>query len=156
MKKLSIYHYSLLVMGIIIFDRVTKQYALQLGNEQMHITPFLSFVLTINRGFSWSLFHSESNTIFYSVTAVIIFVTIALIYYAYHLYHQKISIVGELMIIAGSISNIIDRIVCGGVIDFILFSYKNYAWPVFNSADICIVIGVLIMFFGQVHEDDLQ
>jgi signal peptidase II len=46
------------------------------------------------------------------------------------------------LIISGGLSNIIDRIYFGCVIDFINLHF----WPVFNFADIYITIGVLIFF----------
>ena len=47
-----------------------------------------------------------------------------------------------LLILSGGISNIIDRIYFGCVIDFIDLKF----WPVFNFADIYITIGVVIFF----------
>ena len=58
---------------------------------------------------------------------------------------RGINVLGEVMVIAGSSSNIIDRMVRGGVVDFIEFSYKNWAWPTFNIADAAIVVGVFFM-----------
>lgn len=46
-----------------------------------------------------------------------------------------------LLIASGAISNIIDRIYFGCVIDFIDLKF----WPVFNFADIYITIGVVIL-----------
>ncbi|MFH1890725.1 MAG: signal peptidase II [Candidatus Kuenenbacteria bacterium] len=49
-----------------------------------------------------------------------------------------------LLIIAGAISNLIDRLKFGGVIDFIDLKI----WPVFNLADIMIVAGILYLLFS--------
>jgi len=48
------------------------------------------------------------------------------------------------MIIGGGISNLIDRIFRGSVIDYIDINYW-IKYPVFNIADIFIVIGVIIV-----------
>ena len=57
------------------------------------------------------------------------------------------SIVGEVMVVAGAVSNLIDRVLHHAVVDFIELSYKGWSWPVFNIADCCIVIGVFLLIF---------
>ena len=54
---------------------------------------------------------------------------------------------GLLIILSGAISNIIDRIYNGYVVDFIYIHYKDFYWPAFNFADIYITIGFLIIFY---------
>jgi len=51
---------------------------------------------------------------------------------------------GFSLILAGGIGNLIDRIFRGYVIDYIDIS-KIFSYPVFNFADICIVIGVILV-----------
>ncbi len=46
----------------------------------------------------------------------------------------------------GAVGNLIDRIYYGVVTDFVLWRYKTHEWPVFNVADIVLVIGVGLMF----------
>ncbi len=100
MKRIQ-WQYASLFLCIIILDRITKWCAMHFLDQQVHITSFFSCILVINRGFSWSIFHSSNNVVFYCVSAVVIFVTACLMYYAYHLYQQKISIMCEIMIISG-------------------------------------------------------
>ncbi len=52
----------------------------------------------------------------------------------------KIQNYGILLILAGAVSNILDRLYFGCVIDFIKIPF----WPLFNLADAFIVIGVII------------
>jgi len=46
----------------------------------------------------------------------------------------------------GAVGNLIDRIYYGVVTDFVLWHYKEHEWPVFNVADIVLVVGVGLMF----------
>lgn len=47
-----------------------------------------------------------------------------------------------LMIISGGISNLIDRLFRGYVVDYIDIN-QIFGYPIFNIADICVVIGVI-------------
>ncbi|MDB4961072.1 MAG: lipoprotein signal peptidase [Myxococcales bacterium] len=46
----------------------------------------------------------------------------------------------------GAVGNLIDRIYYGAVTDMVLWRYKTHEWPVFNVADVVLVIGVGLMF----------
>jgi signal peptidase II len=50
-----------------------------------------------------------------------------------------------ILVIAGAIGNLIDRIYMGYVVDFIHFYTKSRDLPVFNVADISVVIGTFIL-----------
>jgi signal peptidase II len=50
------------------------------------------------------------------------------------------------LVTGGAVGNLIDRIYFGVVTDFILWRYQNHEWPVFNVADIVLVVGVGLMF----------
>ncbi|HZJ67493.1 MAG TPA: signal peptidase II [Kofleriaceae bacterium] len=50
------------------------------------------------------------------------------------------------LVAGGAVGNLIDRIYFGVVTDFILWHYKRHEWPVFNVADVVLVIGVGLMF----------
>ncbi len=51
---------------------------------------------------------------------------------------------GAAVLLGGGISNLLDRLVRGHVIDFIHVSY----WPVFNVADVAICVGVGLLLLG--------
>lgn len=59
---------------------------------------------------------------------------------------------GLFIIISGAISNIIDRIINGYVIDFIYLHISNYYWPAFNFADIYISIGILMVIINIINK----
>ena len=59
---------------------------------------------------------------------------------------QKILHWALALVTGGAIGNLIDRIYFGVVTDFILWRYHTHEWPVFNVADIVLVVGVGLMF----------
>lgn len=152
-KQLLFFCYSLLFAFIIIADRITKYFVLMYITDRYEVNQFLSFDLTLNRGIAWGIFYSQDNYIFAVVSIVIALITVGLAIYTYFRWRNQQCILGEICVIAGSCSNLIDRILYGGVIDFILLEVANWSWPVFNVADACIVVGVGVMlleYFGSI------
>lgn len=79
------------------------------------------------------------------ITLVIIVIILITIYINYNKINNKI-LIGLSVLLAGGIGNLIDRIFRTYVIDFIYFKIINF--PVFNFADICVVIGVILIGIG--------
>ena len=50
------------------------------------------------------------------------------------------------LVAGGAVGNLVDRIYFGVVTDFVLWHYKTKEWPVFNVADVVLVIGAGLMF----------
>ena len=137
--------YIVVSLVILVSDRLSKHIALSRWIDPVKISDILSFETILNRGFSWSMFHSDSQSVFAIVTAVVVMITALVAWHAYTQIQLGKNIWGELLIISGSISNIIDRIWFGGVVDFIAFSYQDWVFPVFNIADMAVVTGVFIL-----------
>ena len=51
------------------------------------------------------------------------------------------------LILGGTLGNLYDRVVFGGVRDFLHWHYA-FEWPVFNIADCCLVVGAFVLL-GQ-------
>jgi signal peptidase II len=145
--------YSLGALLLFIVDRVTKLLALQYAQQEIMVNPFLTFQLTINRGISWGMFHTDALIPFVLITLGIMALTGMVGYLLYTRWQRNLTYIGELLICVGSISNIIDRLTYFGVIDFIKLTYYSlWSWPIFNIADVCIVVGVCIMLLQTYKE----
>ena len=57
------------------------------------------------------------------------------------------------LLIGGILGNLIDRVIHGYVIDYLSFNIGKYYFPIFNFADICIVISILIIVIRMIKED---
>ncbi len=137
--------YGLVFMITFLGDRITKYGALNYCAEPVKVNEYLSFNLVFNRGVSWGWLHSDDTSTFILVTLMILALTGALIAYAISQWRASAFIMGEVLVISGGISNLIDRLVYHGVIDFIAVACPYWQSPIFNVADVCIVIGVGIM-----------
>ena len=152
-KKITIVGYFLLCNIIFIVDRITKHLAMMFAQIPLPIAPGLTFVYVKNRGISWGLLHASTMTVFMLTTLAITAVIGILGIYTYKRWLHNRAIVGECLVLTGAISNLLDRILYCGVIDFIEISYHDWYFPVFNIADVAIVLGVGIMFITLRQED---
>ena len=144
-KLLQAIIYALVGIFIFIGDRITKLKALTLYHDHYEFNQFLSFDLALNRGISWGWLHSNSTTLFVLISLLIATITMVIAMVGLRHFLAGNTIMGELLVVVGSLSNLVDRWYYHGVIDFIELSYKDYTWPVFNLADVCIVVGIFLM-----------
>ena len=101
------------VAGISFFllDRITKSLALLYCQEPCFAGNPLSFVLAVNRGVTWGMFNHLQGYRSLLLLTLIIAVTVSVASRARMRYQQGHSIWPEVLVIAGSCSNIFDRFV---------------------------------------------
>lgn len=146
MKKiLQLCAYGLLAAVVFIADRASKAYALQNFVDPVQFNRFISAELVFNRGISWGMLRFDDHHFFLLVSLLVVTVCLLLAAYAYKRWQQGKLIIGETMVCAGALSNVLDRFWYGGVVDFIAVSYESWTFPIFNIADVCIVGGVFLM-----------
>lgn len=153
----------LLTVLFFVIDRISKFWALTLSPETgtyLHLSSIVSwmpnvyFRLIFNRGMSWGLLNSQANYMFFLVSLLICFITLWLLRYIIFKYRSGQAIFPESLVFLGSLSNIIDRFVYRGVIDFIVVDFGFWTFPVFNLADCAIVLGIFLMFMNMLFESE--
>ncbi len=152
MNVKKLFSYGFITIVIIILDRITKSWALGLPDELV-INRFLSFGLTFNRGINWGLFNSSDPMQFWIINGLIATVIFAMAIYTWYCSKLHISIVPNVLILSGAVSNYYDRMMHEGVIDFIVLSAGNWSWPAFNIADAAIVVGVALLVYQQIKNN---
>ncbi len=137
-----------LIAGSICFllDRITKMWALKACISKIAVIPGVSCTLAFNRGVAWSMFHADSPTVFAAVTAMVLTVMALVAWHGYQRMCEGHIVWAEVLVLAGALGNVWDRFVYGGVIDFIELSYHDFYWPLFNVADIMVVVGIGLLF----------
>lgn len=142
-----------IIIGFLL-DRVTKLWVLNSlkdSSEKVIINGFFSLTYVENKGAAWNIF--SGKTIF-----LIIFTFIILCGVVFYLIKcrskNKFIRIALSLIIAGAAGNIVDRVIYKHVVDFILFHYKDvYYYPVFNIADVCVVIGTFLLLICMLRDD---
>ena len=114
-------------------------------NNFIKIFFFLDLAHIHNFGVSFGLF---AGLISPWIIVVLSLLVVIFIYYLMITSSNNFEKWGLLIIISGAISNIIDRMYNGYVIDFIYVYYKDFYWPAFNFADIYISIGIMMLLIN--------
>lgn len=112
------------------------------------LCPWVSLTYVTNRGVAFGLFPKWGD-LFVGVAMLVVVGILA--YYVRLALGQWLVELSLGLMLGGAVGNLLDRLFHGHVIDFIDFK----VWPVFNIADSCIVIGMVILAYyiwrGQEH-----
>lgn len=126
---------------VIVLDQLTKSLALgSLADGPIDIIEgALTLRLTYNPGGAFGVLQGLPE--FFLVATILVVVMV--LFWARKLTERSWTIpLG--MVLGGGVGNVIDRVIRdtdGRVVDFV----DLHVWPVFNLADSCIVIGVLLL-----------
>ena len=115
------------------------------------LTPFLDLVLVWNKGISYGLLTQDGHVGRWLLTALGI---AGAALFGWWLRGARSTLAGTSLglVMAGAISNVIDRLVHGAVADFFLFHVGGFEWYVFNLADVWIVAGVIGLVLAWASE----
>ena len=114
------------------------------------IKNLLSITLTHNTGAAFSILTGSRSLL------IIIGIIAAVLLF---LYVNSLDVIDDVdifvyaLLFGGIIGNLIDRIVYGYVIDYLSFNFGSYYFPVFNIADACIVLAVIILIARMIKGD---
>lgn len=144
-----------LSLAVIVVDLLSKYWVVQrfeLG-ESITILPVFNLTYARNYGaaFSFLADHSGWQTYFFLVLAVVISCGLVVM-----LYRNQATLTLQnsayALVIGGAIGNAIDRAYNGYVVDFLHFYWDIYHYPVFNIADIGIVVGAGLLILDSLLE----
>lgn len=120
-------------------------------NESIAILKnFFSITLVHNTGAAWSILQNKN-------ILIIIFSIIALVIIYRFMFLFKTNKRNNLafgLLVGGVFGNMLDRIIYGYVRDFFDFTIFSYDYPVFNVADIFIVVGVILLIIAIIKGED--
>jgi signal peptidase II len=133
---------ALATAGLVVaLDQATKQLAATriAPDSQVDVIPGLDFTNTRNTGVAFGALEGGGL-----VVAILIGLSLALLlgYFVANRTRPWLWLpVG--LLLGGALGNLADRARAGAVIDFI----DPVAWPAFNLADTCIVVGVVVLLW---------
>lgn len=147
MKKLGITRkymilYAITMAVIVIGDQLSKiivSGSMRLSSSHTIIDNFFYFTYAHNEGAAWGML--EGRISLFLIASV--FAAIGMVYYFTKTSKEEIlTRFGLVLAFAGMVGNLIDRVCFGYVRDFIDFVIFGYNFPIFNIADMALVIGI--------------
>lgn len=140
----------LVVAAGVALDLATKAWArtsLEPYGPPIDFLPFVSLRLTFNQGVSFSMLAVEGDAARLILIGLTGLLTLALAVWAYR--SQGWQRVTLSVILAGALSNLIDRSTRGAVTDFLGLHVGNWYAFVFNLADVWISIGFVLLLITR-------
>ena len=155
----------LLALPLYALDQATKWWVIKrltLSHEWPPIDPaahlavvpdWFHIVYWANTGAAFSI--GRNNNWFFVVLSVVTLIGL-LIATARGVFTDRLSRSGVVLLIAGILGNVTDRLIHHHVVDFLLVDlHVRFAdpWPAFNVADSCICIAVGLFIIGTLREE---
>lgn len=140
--------WTIILIFLVLIDQITKyitRASIDIDGSITVINNFFYLTHRINKGAAWSFLAGQSWGI-YVLASVSFIASIIMIYLINKTSVTKLKIAFTL-ICAGSIGNLIDRVVFKGVTDFLDFHFGSYVFPTFNVADSLVVCGSIFLAF---------
>lgn len=138
MKNKIIKLIVILVAILVILDQASKLLVGNLVTEPIG-NDTLKIEIISNTGLAFG-FNDGSNVKNIFIMLFVLFIVIKFVKDQIELIDTKTAVALS-MVLAGGLSNLIDRIFRGAVLDFI----KIFKFPIFNIADILVVVGAILL-----------
>ncbi len=148
MKKVLIF--SIIFLAIDIISKILIKQFLIINQSITVIPNFFNLTYVLNDGAAFSIL--KGKQIFLILLAILLLCLVI-----YYLRKDKLNFYKILyysMLIGGILGNLLDRIILGGVVDFLDFNIFGYAAPIFNLADSFIVISVILIILETFRKDN--
>jgi signal peptidase II len=135
--------------AVVLLDQVSKLLVFRVLMEdraEIAVLPVFRLVKWYNTGISFSFFSTDHALGAWVFALLAIIIAFGLLIWLSQT-ADRLPAVGLALVIGGAIGNVIDRVREGAVMDFLLFHWKEWAWPAFNLADTAISIGVALLIY---------
>jgi signal peptidase II len=136
---------------VALLDQLTKWYVtstLEHG-DQVAVLPVFSWVRWHNDGAAFSILSGGSGWQRWFFVGLAVAFTVFIVVELRRLpVHDRLMGVVYGLILGGALGNMIDRLVNGYVVDFILVHYRAWYFPAFNVADSALFIGASLWVLG--------
>ena len=141
-----------LAVVVVVLDQLSKLWVFRsLLAERMEIVvlPIFTLVKRYNTGISFSFLATDHELGPWIFAALATIIALGLLIWLSQT-AERLPAIGLALVVGGAIGNVTDRVREGAVMDFLLFHWRELAWPAFNLADSAITIGVALLIWDGV------
>ncbi|MCL4774250.1 MAG: lipoprotein signal peptidase [Burkholderiaceae bacterium] len=141
-----------LAAAIVLADQLTKLAVVRsfAFGERLAVVPGLfDLTLLFNRGAAFSFLAGAGGWQRWFFTGLGVAAAVFIVWLLARHGSQRLFAFSLALILGGAIGNVIDRIVRGQVVDFLLVYWQRWHWPAFNVADSAITVGALLLIVDE-------
>ncbi|HLS54963.1 MAG TPA: signal peptidase II [Zeimonas sp.] len=143
-----------LAAAVLAADQLSK-FAIERSfafGERLAIVPGLfDLTLVYNRGAAFSFLANAAGWQRWFFTALGLGAAGFIVWLLARHGSQRLFAFALALILGGAIGNVIDRIVRGQVVDFLLVYWQRFHWPAFNVADSAITVGAVLLIVDEIR-----
>ena len=141
--------YVFLVILLVTVDQFIKK-VIDTEMEYNSIKPvipgFFSLHYVRNTGSAFSLFADKNWGIYFlSGMSLVLGILIFILMLIAASRSMKLISLAFCLLASGALGNLVDRVWLKYVIDYLRFDFGTYTFPIFNFADICAVVGTILL-----------
>lgn len=148
-KKSNIILSIVLVIVLLGIDLLLKYLVSTYLTTVNIIDNFFSLTYVLNDGAAFSLFASRT----YLLILIALICLFFIIYELKNNLDDRMLSIGYSLALAGLLGNFLDRLIDGYIIDYLSFKILGYNYPIFNFADILIVVGIIIVIIKEILKE---
>lgn len=137
--------YVLVTLAVVLLDQCSKWYAWLCAPRYIISATGISWCWVLNYGVSWSLCAPRTPMGTIALFTILCIMACSVVYFIRYTALTNGCRYAAHILLGGALSNIVDRLIYGGVGDWIVLQWRGCIWPVFNIADIAIVCSVLYL-----------
>lgn len=143
--------FPLLAAVLIAIDQYVKAWTvanIELDSVRKFLPGFMSLAYLRNYGAAWSILQNQQW--FFAIVTIVVMIGLVW-YYIRQIKGSLWTLFSLSLMMAGALGNFIDRVRLGYVVDMFHLDFINF--PIFNVADMCLSVGVGLLFICILKEE---
>ena len=134
---------------VVMLDQVSKRAVLEWVelHQNISINTWIAITHRENRGAAFSILANQPGWQRWFLSALAVAVSAYIVSWLWKFRHNGPTVLssGLLLVLAGALGNVIDRVLLGHVIDFFQVYLWGWPFPAFNVADSAISVGAALL-----------